>query len=157
MPRRRLAACPRLPGTPRKSYLTAKTRPRAHAEPPRSSHEPAGRRSVPSPLRAANVGFHGGARWSRASGGTGQCGMESRQGSLRLRMRGLALLVGMMVLVPSAQAAAAATVTIDDVSDTLVGSADTGTDVTWHADGDGTYSVRVGLPEWSLAEAATCT
>ena len=30
------------------------------------------------------------------------------------------------------------------VSDTLIGPSDTGTDVTWHADENGTYSVRVG-------------
>ena len=30
------------------------------------------------------------------------------------------------------------------VSDTLIGPTDTGTDVTWHADENGTYSVRVG-------------
>jgi acid phosphatase type 7 len=35
-------------------------------------------------------------------------------------------------------------VTVDDVSDTLIGPSDTGTDVTWHADEDGAYSVRVG-------------
>ena len=35
-------------------------------------------------------------------------------------------------------------VTVDSVSDTLIGPSDTGTDVTWHADEDGTYSVRVG-------------
>ena len=35
-------------------------------------------------------------------------------------------------------------VKVDSVSDTLIGSADTGTDVTWHADEAGTYSVRVG-------------
>ena len=38
----------------------------------------------------------------------------------------------------------APTVTVDSVSDTLVGSADTGTDVTWHANDGGTYSIRVG-------------
>ena len=35
-------------------------------------------------------------------------------------------------------------VAIDSVSDTLIGPSDTGTDVTWHADQDGPYSVRVG-------------
>ena len=40
--------------------------------------------------------------------------------------------------------ATAPTVAIDSVSDTLIGPTDTGTDVTWHADEDGTYSVRVG-------------
>ena len=35
-------------------------------------------------------------------------------------------------------------VAIDAVSDTLIGPTDTGTDVTWHADENGTYSVRVG-------------
>ena len=34
--------------------------------------------------------------------------------------------------------------TIDDVSDTLIGPSDTDTDVTWHADEDGAFSVRVG-------------
>jgi hypothetical protein len=38
----------------------------------------------------------------------------------------------------------APTVAIDDISDTLIGPGDTGTDVTWHADADGAYSVRVG-------------
>ena len=38
----------------------------------------------------------------------------------------------------------APTVTVDAVSDALLGPSDTGTDVTWHADEDGTYSVRVG-------------
>ena len=38
----------------------------------------------------------------------------------------------------------APTVAIDAVSDALVGPTDTGTDVTWHADENGTYSVRVG-------------
>ena len=33
---------------------------------------------------------------------------------------------------------------IDAVSDTLIGPDDTGTDVTWHANEDGTYGVRVG-------------
>src|SRR4029453_10604742 len=35
-------------------------------------------------------------------------------------------------------------VTVDNVSDTLIGPADTSTDVTWHASEDGAYSVRVG-------------
>src|SRR4029453_6569881 len=35
-------------------------------------------------------------------------------------------------------------VTVDAVSDTLIGPADTSTDVTWHANEDGAYSVRVG-------------
>ena len=38
----------------------------------------------------------------------------------------------------------APTVTVDNVSDALIGPTDTGTDVTWHADENGTYSVRVG-------------
>ena len=38
----------------------------------------------------------------------------------------------------------APTVTVDSVSDTLIGPSDTGTDVTWHADENGAYSVRVG-------------
>jgi Fibronectin type III domain/Calcineurin-like phosphoesterase len=36
------------------------------------------------------------------------------------------------------------TVAIDSVSDTLIGPSDPNTDVTWHADQDGPYSVRVG-------------
>ena len=67
------------------------------------------------------------------------------------------LVLGVMVLVPTAQATAAPTVTIDDVSDTIVGSADTGTDVTWHADEVGTYSVRVGIPGWPPPESTNCT
>jgi len=43
-----------------------------------------------------------------------------------------------------ATAAAAPVVQIDAVSDSLLGFADTSTDVTWHADQDGTYSVRIG-------------
>ena len=35
-------------------------------------------------------------------------------------------------------------VVIDDVSDTLLGPADAATNVTWHASGNGPYSVRVG-------------
>ena len=35
-------------------------------------------------------------------------------------------------------------VTVDSVSDTLIGSGDAGTDVTWHANDVGTYSIRVG-------------
>ena len=38
----------------------------------------------------------------------------------------------------------APTVTVDSVSDPLIGSADTGTDITWHANDVGTYSIRVG-------------
>ena len=38
----------------------------------------------------------------------------------------------------------APTVAVDSVSDTLIGPSDTSTDVTWHADENGAYSVRVG-------------
>jgi hypothetical protein len=39
---------------------------------------------------------------------------------------------------------AAPTVTIDNVTDTLIGPADPGTEITWHASENGSYSVRVG-------------
>jgi hypothetical protein len=48
-----------------------------------------------------------------------------------------------LLAVPTS-AAAAPVVVIDAVSDPLIAPGDTGTDVTWHADVDGTYSVRVG-------------
>ena len=97
----------------------------------------------------------GGARRNRAPGSLGL--VDRRQGSLLFWLRVAVLVLGVMVLVPSAQAAAAPTVTIDDVSDTILGSADTGTDVTWHADEVGTYSVRVGIPGWPPPESTNCT
>ena len=45
---------------------------------------------------------------------------------------------------PVAADTTAPVVQIDTVSDPLIGSADASTDVTWHADEGGTYSVRVG-------------
>src|SRR5687768_1400561 len=45
---------------------------------------------------------------------------------------------------PAGADTTAPAVTFDAVSDDLIGSTETGADVTWHADEDGTYSVRVG-------------
>jgi hypothetical protein len=50
----------------------------------------------------------------------------------------------------------APTVTIDTVSDMLLGPADGSTDVTWHASEDGSYSVRVGVGGWAIP-GAPCT
>ena len=50
----------------------------------------------------------------------------------------------------------APTVVVDSVSDTLIGSADTGTDVTWRADEDGAYTVRVGVAGWPISGAMGC-
>ena len=46
----------------------------------------------------------------------------------------------------------APTVAVDNVSDTLIGPTDTGTDVTWHADEDGPYSVRVGATDCATGD-----
>ena len=51
----------------------------------------------------------------------------------------------------------APTVVVDSVSDTLIGSPDTGTDITWHADEDGAFSVRVGVAGWSVSAVMGCT
>jgi hypothetical protein len=50
----------------------------------------------------------------------------------------------------------APTVTVDALSDSLIGASDTGTDVTWHADEDGVVSVRVGLAGWPFSQATSC-
>ena len=48
-------------------------------------------------------------------------------------------------------------VAVDTVSDVLIGSADTGTDITWHADEDGNYTVVADVPGQPFSEGMNCT
>ena len=84
---------------------------------------------------------------------------QHRSGVLGWAMATSILVVAAIVLAAPACADADTTppvVQADDVSDTLIGANDAGTEVTWHADEDGSFSVRVDIAGWPFSPATSC-